>query len=134
MAANSMCPVVWIDPPGTFLVACCLWFLGGLDFQLAIEGCNFPLQMYDCPLQCCHNGFLGGHVIGVFRQLHRQAHVGASEVSHFCSVIRYSLCKTREIFLYSNQVVGSIAALAQGLLPVLEFCLHLNETGMEGRP
>ena len=120
MAADSMCPEVWIAPPVTFIVNFRFWFLGGMALQLALEGFNLPLQLADCLLNFRHGGVLGSHVIGVFHHLHFQVHVGAGEVSHFCPVLRCCLCKVHQILLCSDQVVGSVAALMPGLLLLSE--------------
>ena len=133
MMANSMCPAVWVAPPVAFLVHCGFCFIDGLTQQLALEGFNFPLQLADGLLHCCHGGVLGGHIISVFCHLGHQFNVGARKVTHCSPVLSCCLCKVFEIFLYSNQVVGYVSALAQGLLPLSEVLLRLNEVCLKGR-
>ena len=57
-----------------------------------------------------------------------------SEVSHCRSVLRRCLGEDCEGFLDAHQVVGYVAALARGLLPLPEVVLCLNEVGQKVCP
>ena len=127
-----MFPPVCIASSVDFLVTCCFWLLRGMARQIVLEGFNLLPYLSDSILYCFHGRVLGGHAIFIFRHLCRQVHVGASEVSHCRPFLRCFLCKVCEIFLYSDQVVGSVAALARGLLPLSEVLFLLSEVGLEG--
>ena len=73
-------------------------------------------------------------MIGLLGHLSCKVNIGVSEISHFCPIFCSRLRKVREGFLDSHPGVGSVAALARGLLPLSEVGLCLYEMGLEGCP
>ena len=77
--------------------------------ELSIQVLDFALEMGYNPCEGRNVRLLGCQVVGMLRHLIHESNFGVSEVGHFHLVLLYSLGKFREILLYPNQVVGSIA-------------------------
>ena len=74
---------------------------------------------------------LGFHVVCLSFHLGCQVYVCVSKVSYCCPVLRRRLGEVCEGLFDVHQVVGSIAALARGFLPLPVVVLCLNEVGLK---
>ena len=124
---NYTHPEVGVTPTFAFIVTICVWFLGGLDRKIDLQGLDLPFNLDNRLLHCDHCRVLGCHFIGIICHLYCQVHVGVSEVSHFRPVLCYGLGEVCKVFLDNQQVVGSVSALARCLLT-------LSEVGLPSTP
>ena len=109
---SGSCRVSWCSGPR----ACSWGFL--------INLCSWMIFCH-----CCHVQVLGIQMADVFRYLVREAHAGASKVSHLHPVLCCCLGKVGKCLLYPNQVVSYVSALAQCLLWICEFGLVILFNG-----
>ena len=73
-------------------------------------------------------------LVGVFRHLGCEFHVGDSEFIHCLYFLICRLGKVGECLLCTDKFVVSVAALARCILEISEIGLGLDEVGLEGRP
>ena len=105
---------------GNFLDLCaCL-------IKLDLRVIDFPLEVGECLVECRHFRLLDQKVFGVFCDLRREWHVGVSQVSDCCPVLRRGLSQVVKGLFDYHPVVGSISALAHCLLALAEVLLWIN--------